>query len=246
MPQDIIGTYSFGVLHNLCYYLGKMLVGVKHSSIRKLLIFISFQIVLSSDLFASEYCDNFKHGYRSISKDIISVPVCPKEPPIIFGQESSIKGFGAGRKAAKADLDLGASNYQNRGSKGFDFSHFYNRTSIINFTFILTFGLLAFVGVLQYIFLKELIFIRIRRRHKYIWENMGKPRVFELMENFHLLECLNKSSDEMDDIKSNDWYLFNLLRLTFKLDAIASKYIGFALFVLFIYFLNLAVEKYFL
>ncbi len=204
---------------------------------------ISLLTLFSIESFASEYCDNFRSGYRSISKDVVSVPACPDEPPIVFGSQPSMQGFSDGRMSAKTSLNVSIDDYGRGDDKGFGLLPRFDITFLINSVFLFVFGVYGLSGFLQYIFLKEIIFFRIRSNHKHIWGEMNKPKAFELMENFHLLECLYASREDMANIEKYDPYLFSVLKFTFKLDAVTNKCFWFVIFVLLVGITNLVIEK---
>ncbi len=97
--------------------------------------------------------------------------------------------------------------------------------------------------VLYKLILKELAFLLLRLRHKKIWSYLGEPKAFELKENFQLLEYLNASRGEMDEIKRNDFVLTAIIYIIFIIDDFLNKIFLFtiilsALFVIFLAYLK--------
>ena len=62
-----------------------------------------FALALSSRVFASDFCDGFVEGYKSMAGNNAFVPMCPFEPFTPFGSTPFREGIKAGIAAAKRD-----------------------------------------------------------------------------------------------------------------------------------------------
>ena len=214
----------------------------------KLLIFflLAISVSLSSAVSASEYCNTFKSGYRSVTKNLTIEPVCPPEPPIVFGQRNGMRGFNAGIKAAKAEHEAGISNgYEKKERCENGWCRFKDIHYSINAVFgvmMIIYGAFAFLSVVIF---KEPIFLRLRHRHRSTWEEMGSPKLFAVMENFHLLQGLSESKAKMNEIGQSDQFLFWLINFTIKIEKLVSNATWLILAVALIAGVNLLVAKFF-
>lgn len=60
-----------------------------------------FALTLSSSVVASDFCDGFVEGYRSLAGNSAFVPMCPFEPMTPFNSTPFREGIKAGIAAAK-------------------------------------------------------------------------------------------------------------------------------------------------
>lgn len=66
--------------------------------------FIGACIILvagSSSALASEFCDGFEEGYKTVKGDIVIVPICPLQPITPIGSNPYREGLKAGMEAAR-------------------------------------------------------------------------------------------------------------------------------------------------
>lgn len=62
-----------------------------------------FALALSSSVLASDFCDGFVEGYKSVAGNSAFVPMCPFEPMTPFNSTPFREGIKAGITAAKRD-----------------------------------------------------------------------------------------------------------------------------------------------
>jgi hypothetical protein len=62
-----------------------------------LIIFSCF----NGSVYASEFCDGFSEGYKTVKGDMVIVPICPIEPITPIGSTSFREGIKAGISAAQ-------------------------------------------------------------------------------------------------------------------------------------------------
>ena len=180
--------------------------------------------MFSSAVSAGDYCNAFKSGYRSVTKNLTIDPLCPVEPPIVFGQRSRMRGFKVGVKAAKADFEMGISNgYEKKERCESGWCRFKDIHYSINAIFAFLIVVYASLAFLSEVIFKELIFLKLRYRHRGIWEEMGSPKFFALMDNTHLIRGLSNSIVSMNEIANSDHLLPRLIDLAIKLEEVISK-----------------------
>lgn len=75
----------------------------KEIYMKKTLFFLILFASVSSSIYASEFCDGFTEGYKTIKGDMVIVPICPIEPITPIGSTSYREGIKAGIKAAQED-----------------------------------------------------------------------------------------------------------------------------------------------
>lgn len=56
----------------------------------------------SLSAFASEFCDGFELGYKTVKGNFVMVPMCPMEPMTPMGSTSYQEGIKAGMRAARS------------------------------------------------------------------------------------------------------------------------------------------------
>ena len=57
---------------------------------------------LSLNAFASEFCDGFEMGYKTVKGNNVMVPMCPMAPMTPMGYTPYQEGIKAGMKAARS------------------------------------------------------------------------------------------------------------------------------------------------
>lgn len=211
-----------------------------------ILLLITLSISFPSAVTAGEYCNAFKAGYRSVTNNLTIEPVCPEEPPIVFGQRNGMRGFNVGMKAAKAEYELGLGNgYEKKERCESGWCRFKDIHYSINAVVFFIMIVYASLGFLSGVIFKEPIFLRLRHRHRYIWQEMGSPKFFALMENFNLLKNLSYSRDRMNKIGGSDQLLFWLINVTIKIDNGVSKALWLIVGTSLIGVINLVIIKFF-
>jgi hypothetical protein len=122
-------------------------------------LLLAISVSLSSAVSASEYCNTFKSGYRSVTNNLTIEPACPQEPPIVFGQRNSVRGFNAGIKAAKAEHELGISNGYEKKERcengGCRFKDIHYSINAVFGLMMIIYGSFAFLSAVVF---QELIF----------------------------------------------------------------------------------------
>jgi len=205
-----------------------------------LILSLSFSSIASD----SEFCSAFKAGYRSITNNLTIEPVCSEEPPIVFGQGGGVRGFKVGVKAAKIDFEMGISNgYKKKERCESGWCRFKDVHYVINAVFVFIFVAYAGFAFLSVVILKEPIYLRLRHRHRNIWEEMGSPKLFALMENFHLLEELSESKISMNEIGYSDQLLLGIINLTISINKVVNKATWLVLVLAIIGGINMLVAK---
>lgn len=58
-------------------------------------------IIICGSLYASEFCDGFSEGYKTIKGDMVIVPICPIAPITPIGSTEYREGIKAGIQAAQ-------------------------------------------------------------------------------------------------------------------------------------------------
>jgi len=58
-------------------------------------------LTTASGAFASEFCDGFEIGYKTVKGNHVMVPMCPWEPMTPMGSTPYQEGLKAGMKAAR-------------------------------------------------------------------------------------------------------------------------------------------------
>ena len=58
---------------------------------------------VASYAYASEFCDGFEEGYKTIKGDMVIVPICPIEPITPINSTEFREGIKAGIRAAQND-----------------------------------------------------------------------------------------------------------------------------------------------
>jgi hypothetical protein len=66
-------------------------------------IAVFFALTLSSSVLASDFCDGFVEGYKSLAGNSAFVPMCPFEPLTPFNSTPFREGMKAGIAAARRD-----------------------------------------------------------------------------------------------------------------------------------------------
>jgi len=56
--------------------------------------------ILSIEIFASEFCDGFEEGYKTVKGNMVLVPLCPLEPLTPLNSTPFREGIKAGIRAA--------------------------------------------------------------------------------------------------------------------------------------------------
>ncbi|MEH6345283.1 MAG: hypothetical protein V7785_09370 [Bermanella sp.] len=203
---------------------------------------MSFSSVVS----AGGYCHSFKSGYRSVTNNLAIEPVCPQEPPIVFGQRSSSRGFNVGVKAAKADFEMGIGNgYEKKERCESGWCRFKDIHYSINAIFAFLMVVYVSLVVLSEVIFKELAFLKLRYRHREIWQEMGSPKLFALMDNSHLLKDLSNYITRMNEIAHSDPLLFKLIGLIIKLEDVIGKATWLIIGAGLISLISLIISKFF-
>lgn len=213
----------------------------------KSLIFllVTLSISISSVVSAGDYCNAFKSGYRSVTKNLAIEPVCPEEPPIVFGQRGGMRGYNVGVKAAKADFEMGIGNgYEKKERCKSGWCRFKDIHYSINAIF--AFLMIAYVSLafLSEVIFKELAFLKLRYHHRNIWEEMGSPKLFSLMDNTHLLKDLSNYITRMNEIAHSDPLLLKLIGIIIKIEQVIGKATWLIMGVGIISVINLTISKF--
>lgn len=69
----------------------------------KPLLTLFFILFLTHSLFAGDFEEGFKEGYKMIRGDLVIVPITPIEPITPIGSNSYREGLKAGMKKGKTD-----------------------------------------------------------------------------------------------------------------------------------------------
>lgn len=203
-------------------------------------------MLFSSAVSAGDYCNAFKSGYRSVTKNLAIEPVCPQEPPIVFGQRGSMRGFNVGVKAAKADFEMGIGNgYEKKERCESGWCRFKDIHYSINAIFAFLMVVYVSLAVLSEVIFKELAFLKLRFHHREIWQEMGGPKLFALMDNSHLLKDLSNYMARMNEISHSDPLLFKLIGLTVKLEEVIGKATWLIIGAGLISLISLIISKFF-
>ena len=66
---------------------------------KKIVVAITFLLIAGGAL-ASEFCDGFEEGFKTVRGDMALVPLCPLEPLTPLGSTPYREGLKAGMRAA--------------------------------------------------------------------------------------------------------------------------------------------------
>jgi hypothetical protein len=58
-------------------------------------------LVGTSTAFASQFCDGFEEGYKTVKGELVLLPICPLEPITPIGSTPFREGLKAGMDAAR-------------------------------------------------------------------------------------------------------------------------------------------------
>jgi hypothetical protein len=68
---------------------------------KKIFLVLTLFMTLGGSIYASEFCNGFEEGYKTIKGDMVIVPICPIEPITPIGSNSYREGIKAGIGAAQ-------------------------------------------------------------------------------------------------------------------------------------------------